>query len=513
MINLFSNEVIDFRTNSAFATELTNIFQECIEKRESIQDVKTRIKEVPKFFTDKSVSKIKAAIKKHTGLTCEKIVVSKHLSTCYACLMNFGDNEGVTSYDVIQRYSGLETPYMVKQYMDYKKIKPATAAEMQVIADSLNRETGLFGVDKFRDNIKCTMTLFFDPYTSFLVKECGHERLEYLLAPEITAIVLHEIGHMVSTLAHAADRCFRVQVYNRALEYFTQAASIEEKSKYAKSLLSKINDTKLSDQACKSIDQCTAVDKHSGSGSWVANAFNIFINLLLSVAAAAGGAAALAIDAVLVYPLQELIDYRNIKFGDNGKLSDIGPSGKGAKVCEQFADEYVAKHGMSSWQISGLRKIFDIAFTSGVGGLLDARSGAISYYVAKIPFIVNTVFCGDLTNGGGLYDFQYQRGVHLMQELLKSFKSSNMSPEMVAFFVADYERCKKELTNKSGAIKLQNASQAFRDAVRYLASTLPAMLFTGRFTREYEILINKIETLTSNNLFYHATKLSMLKNK
>ena len=513
MLKLFSNEVIDFRTNSAFATELVNIFQECIEKRESIQDVKTRIKEVPSFFAKTAVPKLKSAIKKYTGLTCDKVLLSKHLDLGFACLMNFGDKYGLTAADVINRYSGLQSDYLLQMYMASHHIKPVTASDMERIANSLDRETGLFGIDKINNNIPCTMNLYFDPYSAFLSKECGHGNFDYLLAPEIAAIVLHEIGHMVSTLAHSADRCFRIQVYNRAFEYFVQSATVVEKAKFTKTILSKLEDSKLSEQACKSIDQCTAVDNNTTTGSWVLNAFGIFLNLLLGLLTALGGSIMFLIDLAIVFPLDEIFDYKNMRFGIDGKLSDIGPSTKGAKLCEQFADEYVAKHGMGSWVVTGLRKIWDIGNTSGIGVFLTPNAGSLSYCVAKIPVIVNTLFLGDQTGGNGLYDRQSVRETHLMQELLKAFKSSSMSPEMVNFFIADYERCKKELTNKTSMIKYQNTMQLVRDAIRYLASTLPAMLFTGRFTREYEILINKIETLTSNSLFYRATKLDQLTKK
>jgi hypothetical protein len=507
MLKLFSNEVIDFRTNTAFASELTNIFQECIEKRESIQDIKTRVKEVPSFFVKTSVPKLNAAIKKYTGITCDKIVVSKSLNLGYACLMTFGDTNGIRAWDVVQRYSG-QTSDMNRQMLSWYNVKPITAAEMDRVAESLDRETGLFSVTKVSEKINCTMTMYFDPYASFLMKEAGHANYEYMLAPEITAVVLHEIGHMISTMAHAADRCFRIQAYNRCLEYFTQNATVQEKAKFLKSVAKDLPDKTLNEKAIKAIDECTAVDAHSPQGSWILNAFSIFINaliVLLSIATLP----VVAFSKTLEGFLGEMFDVRNTKFGPDGKLSDMGPSNKGMRVCEQFADEYVAKHGMSNYQISALRKIFEVASHN----MIDARAGAIAYAASKIPFLVSILHFGDPTDGGGLYDGQYNRGVHIMNETLKAFKSSNMDSDMVAFFIEDYERCKKELTNRPLQVKYQNAMKMFYDAWRYLAGTLPAMLFTGRFNREYEILINKIETLTANSLFYRAAKLDQLTNK
>lgn len=507
MIKLFSNEVIDFRTNTAFASELTNIFQECIEKRESIQDIKSRVKEVPSFFVKSSVPKIKAAIKKHTGITCDKIITSKSFNLGYACLMKFGDKNGVRAWDVINRYSGTADTYN-RQVLSWYKVKPLTAKEMEEIANSLDRETGLFGVNKLPDKIECVMTMYFDPFSAFLMKESGHDQFEYMLAPEITAIVLHEIGHMISTLAHSADRCFRIQAYNRCLEYFTQNASTQEKAKFLKAYSDKLPDKALNDKAKQAIDQCTAVDKDTPQGSFILNAFGVFINLLISLIGIISIPSTLVFDTLAGF-FGEMFDVRNFRFGPDGKLSDIGPSCKGPKVCEQFADEYVAKYGMSNYQISALRKMFHAAsFT-----MMDSRAGTIAYTVAKIPYIVTTIANGDGTNGGGLYDYQYQRGVHIMQETLKAFKSTNMDPDMVKFFIEDYEACKKELANRPLTVKLQNASQAFKDAWKYLAATLPAMLFTGRFNREYEVLLNKIEALVANPLFYRATKLDQLVNK
>ena len=52
---------------------------------------------------------------------------------------------------------------------------------------------------------------------AFLAKESGHVKCEYMTAEEIAAIVLHEIGHMITMFEHASDAYFRANVYNKVM--------------------------------------------------------------------------------------------------------------------------------------------------------------------------------------------------------------------------------------------------------------------------------------------------------
>ena len=509
MLKLFSPESIGFQTKgSPLANDLITMFQEVIDHRETEQLVANRIKSVRNFFVTKTVPKIKAAIKKHTGITCSAVSVSKTCDFGFACLMNFGDKMGLTAHDVINRYSGLETDPMILDYMRYKGIKPKTADDMRVVAESLNYETGYFSVNKLKGNIECTMTLYFDPYGAFLVKECGHDKAEYLTAEEITGIVLHEIGHMISALAHSADLCFRSLVYNRSLDYFLKNADTKQKAAYVKENINKLT-PELAEKASQALDQCTATDQGSQYGSWIANVFNIFIVMLVELL----NAPFIAI-CLLIEPLDAFFSEFATGGGWSKKMSDYANLPKQLKVCEQFADEYVAKHGMAHAQASALRKIWDFsAFAMGTW-VVGNRTASLWYHMNKASFYVYTILFGDITDGGGLYDNRSDRAKRLLMETTKALKNTNMSPEMVQFFITDYEKTKLELTkNRSNAHKFGDLMNVIHSAIKYLISSLPAMLVSGRFSTEYKNLFNKAEQLMSNSLFYRASKLEQLLRK
>ena len=508
-LDKISTESIDFQIRgSLLANELMTIFQEVINKRESIDTIEKRVKEVPAFFKATSIPKLKAAIQKHTGFECKSVKVSRSIDMGFACLMDFGDKYGLTASTVIDRYSGLDTDVMLAEYMRANKIQPRSAADMRAIAESLNRETGIFGIDRCANKIKCTMTLYFDPYGAFLVKEVGHQKLEYLTAADITAVVLHEIGHMLSTLAHSADLCFRMQVYNRSLDYFNQSAPKEEKVKYSTDVIATL-DPKLADQVRAGIDKCTAV-KQNDQGSFVLNVLGwIFdcIGILVQAIFLPVSLVVDVLDGVLSETFPEMINNAT----NPNKHSDFYALSKQLKVCEQFADEYVTRHGMGSAQIEALRKIwsyaeYSMSFAASIGG---STKLSLAYYINKVSFVVTTMMFGDMTNGGGLYDYKFIRAQRLMQETCKVFKQQ-LSPEMAEFFMEDYLRCKQALQNKSVTDRIARASQLFHDLVKYLGGVIPAMLISGRISSEYERLYNNVEKLVSNPLFFRSTQLEQL---
>ena len=511
MLKIYSKESIAFQTQgSPLANELIQIFQEVIDKRESLLTVDDRVRQIPKYVKDVTVVKLVNAIKKHTGITCTSVKLSKTLDMGYACLMNFGDKWGLTAHDVINRYSGLETDFVVKDWMRQLNITPRTAEEMKVVAESLNRETGKFTVTTLPDKIPCTMTLYFDPYGSFLVKECAHVNLEYFTAEEITGIVLHEIGHMVSTLAHSADLCFRMQVYNRSMEYFLSEASVQEKAKLAKFGIALI-DQKLKDKSDQSIDQCTAIDGMNDNGSWVGSVFGWFMDILIT-----------AMQLIMLLPIISIVCeelymvtkemFPEIYSGsfDAKKTSDHFYMSKQVKVCEQFADEYVAKHGMAHGNASALNKLWSyVEYSSSIASYAGSRTSSIAYHINKIAFVTLTLMYGDLTDGGGAYDGKTDRAAHLLDETCKAFKQ-HMSPELAEFFLEDYIKTKNALKNRTVYDRIRDGAAWFRRAIGYLLSTLPAMLVSGRITTEYEKLFNDGEKLRANPLFMRATKLDLL---
>ena len=514
MLNIFSNESIEFQSKgSPLANELIQIFQEVIDKRESLTTIQDRVKEVPTFCKNVMGAKLINAIKKHTGITCKTIRFSNTIDMGFACLMDFGDKYGLTANDVIARYSGIQTNPNVTFWMNELGIKPKTAKDMEVVANSLNRETGKFTVDRLADKTQCTMTLYFDPYGAFLIKECAHIKFEYFTAEEITGIVLHEIGHMLSALAHSADLCFRMQAYNRCMEYFLANASASEKAKVLKSGIS-ILDPKLKDKSDKAIDQCTAVDGAEDQGSWVGNILGWFMDAIIN-----------AIQILMFLPIisvvvEELYMVTKEMFPEvytgsfsSKKTSDHFYMSKQVKLCEQFADEYVSKHGMSHGQVSALNKLWSwIEFSASLGSYTGSTTSTIAYHINKISFVALTLMYGDLTDGNGLYDNKTDRAAHLLEETAKAFKKT-LSPEMADYFMEDYIKTKNGLKNRTLYDSLRDGISWVRRAVGYLLSTLPAMLISGRITTEYEKLYNDGEKLRGNSLFVRATKLESLLRK
>ena len=504
-------EVINFQTSgvSPLAMELMSIFQEVIDYRESIETMTVRVKEVLKYVEKKMVPKMTACILKHTGITTTRVRLSKTLDFGYACLMEIADDKtGYVAHDIIQRYSGLDTDSMVEDYMRHKKLRPRTAKEMEEIANNFDKNTGKF-IGLNTGKIRCSMTLYFDPYGSFLIKEVGHERCEYFTAAEIAGVMLHEIGHMVSTLAYSANACFQMELYKACITEFNKHASNEEKAEFVKASIkmTELDKSKI-DTFNKQIDRIPTNDTGGST------AIDIFGNILtiLAISVCGSNLVFMAILNKLIVSLTCDIPQLMVPLREGiVKSSDFDRLTKQGKYCEQIADEYVTKHGLAHGQISALQKIFMYSSVQFLGtSLLSNRAGTIIYHINMLPMYLYIVAFGDVTDGGGLYDGVTERCKRLAAETSKVFKNSDMSPDMVAFFIQSYEESLRLVRNKTTFQKFVDTSQLIHSTIDYVVQTPIALMLTGRYFREYQALHRRAELLMSNSLFYRAAKLEQL---
>ena len=200
-----------------------------------------------------------------------------------------------------------------------------------------------------------------------------------------------------------------------------------------------------------------------------------------------------------------------MKASDPKRMSDFYGLSKQLKFDEQLADAYVAKHGLSSAQVTALQKIWSLSeFSSSYAAMIGSTRSKVVYYINKVPFIISTILYGE--PACPLYDTKADRMQRLLQETCAAFKQQ-MSPEMAQYFMNDYLACKKALKNKSAIDRITTTITVIRSLVKYIVTGLPALLISGRITSEYEKLYNQVEKLINNPLFFRSTQLEQLLRK
>lgn len=497
-----SLEAIDFQRSSPLAKGLIDIFQDIINYRNNINtSIPDRVKETIAYTKKVLYPRFSKLVKETTGLNCQKIVLSKGISFGYACVMDVGDKYGWNAQAFIDSYSGTGMQEYYKWIIKQYDFRCTTTKDIQNLVNSLRKDTGIFSVDKLYDGRKVSFTLYFDPFASFLIQEVGHNKCKPFTAAEIAAIVLHEIGHMHSMLEHALDGCMRMSVVMTAYEYFNQHATVEEKANLVKEL-SAINN--VPDAVDKTDDLLNG--RKDSVGAHVLDGFGILISAILDAAMLA--TIPLAILGQLFSYAGDASTLIALNTSKN-KLSDQAVSVHNFKLCERLADQFVVRHGLGSYLVSSLNKL-EYNLASGAGVTIFAKNSSVAWNVAKISYFITTLLNGDMYHMEE-HDEMPMRGKLVLQETIKVFKQ-NLPPDMLAYYIEDYERTKAALDNRSTTLRIAEGITNFTKLLRYLVETPAGLILSGRFPREYEQLIYKTKQLVDNKLYFRAAKLAQLLN-
>lgn len=503
-------EAIDFQHKSKLAQDLINLFQDAIDVRQKVKETTTSAvkiaSEVENHFFKITAPSLASIILKHTGIPVGKIYVSRTFSMMFACTVDFNKDEGLNMYTTIQRYSGLELDPFVEEYINSKQGKMIKPEDIAKLTANLDTKTGKMSINKLAGkDIK--FLLYFDYNSAFLAKESGHVKCEYMTAEEIAAIVLHEIGHMITMFEHASDAYFRANVYNKVMiNGFIKKAGKFELIEYGLNYLESKFPTKKQTIDALRVKVGEAKKNYSGQQT---KSLPVFISLLYSLIYTL----LTLICSLLFTPfrLLEMLSPMITTLENNTKLSDYAVLRKQDKYCEQLADEFVSRHGMAAGLSSGLQKIFSWCEVTGIGSI--AHGSSLAWAAAKAPFFILTMFYGDLTDGGGSYDREYDRIVRAMNNMLAVFKSENMPKEAIDFYINDYEMCKATIANYNKHRRLTEIMHTIHGGISYILTTPLDLMFTGRFLSEYNKLHDRAEMLIANSFGYHSAKLKQMVKK
>lgn len=501
-----SLEAIDFQRSSSLAKGLVELCQDVINYRDSIQTtIPERVKLTVEYVQKHFYKRFSTIVKSTTGLNCSKIVFSKSLDCGFSTVMDIGDKYGLNAAAFIDTYSGTGMQTMYKWILEEYEMRQTKVDDLVKLVNSLRKDTGIYKVDQLYDGRKVSFVLYFDPYSAFLVQEVGHNKCLPMNAEEITAIILHEIGHLHSLLEHALDGCMKTSVALTAFDYFNQHASLEEKSKLV-SLLAETNSNNGYDSSVpRKLDELLK-NREDTVGAKIGDGANALITLLLTT-----GRIALTPLAVVGWLFAYSADNSNlIALNMNPtKLSDPAVSAHNFKLSERLADQFVVRHGMAHALVSALSKL-DHNSTSKFGMNSFCKNSSLMWYTTKVQFFVRYLLLGDVYHLEE-HDDMPVRGELMMQETIQVFKQQ-LPPDMLALYLNDYEATLKALKDRTWSERITAGILYFNQMLRYLIETPCAMILSGRFPKEYEQLIYKIKQLTDNKLYYRAAKLQQLLN-
>ena len=495
-----STEFVSFSNKiSPLGKEMIEIFKEGNKIREdTVGTIHVKVNAVLDWFKKDGAIRLAKLIENHIGVKIDKIHLSRSCDFGYAIQMKIGDKYGLNAAMILDRISGRPVNTYYESIIEQYKLYKPTYEELEKISQSFDEHTGKFNDVKLANGSNVTAGLYFDPYSAFFLKDMCHEKLGYLLPEEVAAIMMHECGHLVSCLLKAVDLWFVSNARNAVMKEFMTKAPLSEKLKALRVMGSKGPNSDIVKSAIAVIDKLMGEATNSSGKDAVGPLILMLITCALVLCSFP---VYFVYDSIMVL-LDQVINYRR------NKLSDFYSSSKNIKYSEQLADSYVVRNGLGSFLSSSLTKAESIPMFGGY----NSRRSSMVWYCNKLCLIYFSLIIRDYT----LYDEHeklVRRQISIANDTLKVLKQSDISDDMKAFYVEDYERQLEWISKVPKTTKLIERIQAVRAFIDFISVTPITEFIGGRFNAEYDKLFRNVEFLLSNDLGYRAAKLELLAKK
>lgn len=552
-------ENVDFQINSKLASRLEAIFQDVIDLRNTAEpphdasDLPSGLQkslwvkqQVMTHCKNVMVPALIKAIKEETGLEFEKITLTGDTisgpSFFFAVDVSFDDL--LASVDMEARETGTATVATSNVQMSANQ----PVEEMKEMASLLDVHTSKLKATKYGPNKKRRIRteLFFDPVSAFLMSEYVTDSFvedTVMTAAEITAIVLHEIGHMMTIIEHSADLYAVSKRIQNQIHGFSFEGSAKSRAgalaflrkdfpAFVKDLrkrtaqLQDAGDFKfmlgLCDKAlvlanglASRLEEAKPTDEDEGAGTVILNLFwhaiLIAFRFLFQFGMITTGA---------FYMLMLLKDLGQSGFVDRtlagGKAGDVKTTRNNVFLIERWADEFVSRHGYSGDLATGLRKLYAGVDATEIGVVFSQtlrESKAFNLYAMLMVFVIKytNIFTYLPIVEPTMYETLYKRIKRQKEQQLLAFKSIKKGvPEAeIRRWISNVERIETSMKETAPYV----VSREFADACNHLVGCIidPVewyrCLNNGQLERDYSILHNRIDAIRDNALYYWSEKL------
>lgn len=516
-----SLEAMSAVSRSKLGDELTALFQEVIDYRDNDLNgvsFQGRLSSIQNFFAKKIAKRFMDIVYKNTGLNIEAVFFKPSFEVSFCTWICIQKGDELTARGTSQITDSLNG--QARDWVTALRGEEFTVDELISLAKSYDVEKGIIKPEH-REQVKKIVrcAIGFDLSLGFLSVDYlpKNSGAEYLTARELTAIMLHEIGHNLTLIEHAADLYARAATFRTLEAYFKKTATVEksiELGKRVANIAASNGYTKDAAALLKAVTQAEKDYQSSGQrmpaptkasfiGSTIGSAF-----YLLSVVLSG------TLDLLLTDSTRALLRLRD---GQKKKLADLPVSERMWTWQERKADEYAFTHGFGADQVTALEKITKFYGMIGksekdIAALLkeEAQGKALGLYAKlRLLFWVQQSF----------YDYTFrsypptsERYREILNHSVKQLKIHGASAEYVNKYIKDIETILTTIDNVSRSDKYFELMQKkYRLFMKYCS--LPSFIawFTnGRAEQELEELMTDIHQLSDNLLGYFEAKFKQL---
>ena len=523
-------EAISFNANPKLGKDLENFFQKIIDYRDkyypspaATDTVKRQliINDVCKKFIS-SVQELTSIIAKDTGFQLTKIIVMGGLE--YPVTGFFG----IATYprwinewqfqDVHSRMTGT-------QGVDSKNYEK-TAEELGKLAKGIDKPTGIAN-GKYRKEFKdLRIELYFDMNYAFL-RDFFLPEQNALTAAELTAIILHELGHMTTFTEHFGDQ-FCTQLGGRdtirdALLNAKTPRQLHDTIKKVDAIVERINKANpdghlpiiaqiYGNARDFLLSKLSSTDLEDDENSYI----QVFVWFVSTVILSCLWILIVAVSwytSPIIFLSHELskIDYAADRGGK--KISDTTTSSSNMFKIERWADEFATRQGYGAELATGLNKLVSdfekyINLTQGnCNSNVVRNSSLFTVYCTAFSYVLN-ILSPTSNLDPVIYEDIYNRIKRIRENILGVFKNTDMSADLRNFYLRQLDTLEEQMENNK-KFRHTEVGKALRNVANNLLNPArwATMLADGNMHKDFELLANQVDAMSNNELYSIAARL------
>lgn len=537
-------ESIDFQTSSTLGTDISRVIANTMDEIDKIwKDSKEQgdyfRNAVANYCTKNFAPELESVITKDTGIDVRSIqLYGRNLKNSSFGLfaIELGLDDVDTVVTLMNRESGLNT----SSKPDEQYLK-----DLNHLVDLLDLNKGKLKSNKYGKGNKHVIhvNIHFDMEFAFMAKYLFADRVDKEqvtpTADEITAIMLHEIGHMMTLVEHSFDM---FATANRIHEniHIVDSEKLRNDPKYMdsfidehKKILNKIKkvavmlpntqqNTKLSKNiklisaAIDKLELMKITSNDAASMQTLISKLVAFVGIIVKIILTRCMIGlAIALSTILInYLCASLVNLANNKsISTSSKTTDRGSGYSQLFLIERWADDYAAHQGYGPELASALNKL-EYAFKNYSMMFDDERLRHSTWFLSLCEIAskflnLPSVLCAPplLDN---IYEDDVRRIERIREDTYAFFRNNtDVPPTIINAYLNKIDKLNEQIKKAEDA---QFWSRGARETLSKIWFNLTptgiySLLKDGNLQKDLDLLNNQVDAMRNNSLYYWSDKL------
>ena len=467
----------------------------------------SKIAKIHKFVLDKKfMDSFRDIVKTNSGL--ELSFKFYAIGPSYIFAISFEPTEEISEYDGAVEYTRYQSDYPYSD--DERKMLEKTRA-------SVDRDLSKIIDPKNANNVisnKASLHMCVD--TAFCL-EFYHEKIRPLSSEELTAIILHEIGHVLSVIDYASFMYRTLQEYTApvkvSIKTIADAKKAVKTAKKAVDNLEKKNGsskyTKLPNRAILKLEEL--LDDKPNINIFKLAICHLATALLMIVMFPV--TIIVMLDMIAMLWSEDILDMIEYNKKYLTKDSDFKHTRKELTDIEFRADEFVSAFGYSDHLVRGLdiltmnSKIVTPKY-DGTGAPVHKGQSMLPYHMNHIQMILLAPYFAVIESHGTDKD----RYAKIQRTMIKQMKAADLPAPLMEDLVLQYRNTKTIVeAAQQHAKKNHMMYLKYGMAQRFIMTGggLINLIINGKADKDYSMLMETAERFANNELTYQSKRLEL----